>query len=367
MNKKEELAEKIWGNIPNVSQKELHRMVSELGRVSEDLKCDASLLASYFLPHGDGAIRHAALVSIMELDDIDTHLEQILEMLDDMFPMVREAAVIALGRCKSDTKEKLLSLVDNENPEVRYQVPISLVEKNYFDTAQVLVDHLKTEGDNEIRINILAALGDMNFTQALDTVHDFIDNNVYEILRFEAAYTSARLGSTYAFNFLLKYSSHAVYGEQAISALEMMTLSEEQIPVLVKTLKNKFRRPFLSTERRISLGSLLARYGESVFLDFAGKKTTSFSFQTRVHAFEKLGHTKSIKAIKYLDRKNFRTLQEMEVAVSSLLNIANDLTEFGSDIGSIKQIIKNWLTKKEFTEYAHEDTLRDMKALVNHD
>lgn len=339
MNRKEELVNKFWGSIRIRNDRDLHTLVSELGRKDATIKDLASELAGYFLVDGRPLIRHSALASIMELERVDDHFEQIEQMLEDDYPMVREAASVAMGRTTRDTEQLLVKLLKSPHKEVRFQAPISLVEKNYSSSAHEILKRLDEEGDQEIKTNLMIALGDFRYTEAIEKVLELHESHPYEIIRFEAAYTAARLGDTSCSDFLLRYTTHEVYGENAINALELISDTIEDKKDLLRSLQRNFRKIFLSTERRISIASLMVRLGDQSILKYLEQRTSSFIFQTRMQALDKLGHTSSFDAarflIHYISKLTEKKRPEKETSVRAVLNICYDLKNSGTDITSL--------------------------------
>ncbi|MBU1218677.1 hypothetical protein KKF34_19390 [Myxococcota bacterium] len=339
MNRKEELAHEFWGDLRIRNDRDLHTLVSELGRKDTTVKDRASELAGFFLVDGRPLIRHSALASIMELNRVDDHFEQIEQMLDDDYPMVREAATVAMGRTTRDTEQLLVKLLRSPHTEVRFQAPISLVEKNYSSSAHEILKRLDEEGDQEIKTNLMIALGDLSYTEAINKVLELHKSHPYEIIRFEAAFTATRLGDTSCSDFLLRYTTHDVYGENAVNALEAISNSIKDNKDVLRVLQKNFRKIFLSTERRISIASLMVRLGDNRTLKYLEQRTSSFIFQTRMQALDKLGHTSSYDAarflVSYIGKLTEKKRPEKETSVRAVLNICHDLKNNGNDITTL--------------------------------
>ena len=264
-----------------------------IGRISKDEKPEAIAILEKWLVHGEHMYRYTALLSLIELGAVDHHLEQVKLMLDDADPKIREAAVIALGKTsKRGITNLLIELLSSPKPEIRYQAPISLAERGDQAAAKPLLALLERESDVEIRVNVLAALGDLKVTRALDKIMEIAKDDTYEIVRFEAACSAGRMGERRAAQLLAAWADHFEYGLTACTILG--DLEEQEV---LGTLTKKYGKLFMSADRRLPLAATLARLGDDRGKEYLVAKSRAFSLETRILALDRLGRTRKEWAI----------------------------------------------------------------------
>ncbi len=264
------------------------RALQSAGRVSSKEQQQALDLLEPFLAHGEAFYRYSALLSLIELGGGDRHLDQVLEMLNDSDPKIREAAVIALAQGTQDgIDSRLEGLLSSLHAEIRYQAPITLVERGALASAPKLHERLQEEGDVEVQVNLIAALGDMRYTQGRPLLLKFAQEAPYEILRFEASCALGRMQERAAAPLLAAFADHFEYGLEACTVLD--TLQDASVvPVLLK----KYSRLFLPAQRKLPLAATLARLGNNVGKAYLIAKSTAFGLETKILALDRLGRTR---------------------------------------------------------------------------
>jgi HEAT repeat protein len=297
----------------------VHEAVRSLGRVESEETKEALDILGPLLSHGNSMLRYASLLSILELKGADTYWEQIKTMIEDGDPKVREAVVITLAQVtKPGSDEFLLDLLDSPHPEIRYQVPISIVEKGVKECGPRLVKLLESEKDVEIVVNIITALGDLKYREAIDLLMVKAKEDQYELIRFEAACAVGRMGDKKASEYLANFASHFEYGFYACTVLDQLN-----DPSITEKLNKLYNKLFLRSKYKLPIAASLARLGDDSGKSLLIKKTKSFSMDTRILAFERLGYTNAKWAIAPLVMGlNKKDLHEREIAFESLTQLS---------------------------------------------
>jgi HEAT repeat protein len=140
------------------------------------------------------SVRYAALLSLGELAAADA-VATLAAHLDDREPLCREAAAIALGQLGPAGGDAawtaLAAALSSPEPEVRFQAIASLAE---IDVARAvpLVLPLVDDGDNKVRAQAAAALGDSGERGHADRLARLLDDA--DEVQHEAALALARMG-----------------------------------------------------------------------------------------------------------------------------------------------------------------------------
>ncbi|MBU1241039.1 HEAT repeat domain-containing protein, partial [Myxococcota bacterium] len=279
---------------------------------------------------------------------VDEHFDQIREMIEDQDPKIREVVVIALAKSlKPGVTNLLIGLLSSPHSEVRYQAPISLAERGEHKAAKPLLALLERESDVEIRVNVIVALGDLKVERAIDKLLAIAEDDIFEILRFEAACSAGRMGDRRAAPLLAAWADHFEYGLAACTILDDLE-DAAVVPVLAK----KFKKFFLSAERRLPMAATLARLGDQRGKGFLIAKASSFSLETRILALERLGRTGQAWAIPPLVAALSRKDPHCRDAALSSLEMLG--------LPEMEEPLREFLQKGSPTE----DITREVNALV---
>ena len=109
-----------------------------------------------------------------------------LEKLADPDPVVRRNAVIYLGaEKKKENFDVLTKMLDDTDIEVRRSAVNALSASGDPRAASILIEKFKTEGNTNVRINIVAALGELRSRTAVDTLKSLLKDS-YPAFRNEA-------------------------------------------------------------------------------------------------------------------------------------------------------------------------------------
>ena len=109
-----------------------------------------------------------------------------LEKLADPDPVVRRNAVIYLGLEKNKSNFTAISnMLQDTDTEVRRSAVNALASSGDARAASVLIDRFNTEGNNNVKINIVTALGELRSKTAIGMLKSLL-KDTYPIFRNEA-------------------------------------------------------------------------------------------------------------------------------------------------------------------------------------
>jgi HEAT repeats len=310
----------------------------QLGRVKQNDRKKALETLVPMLSHGDKVVRYFSLLSILELDAVDSNFKTIIELLDDDYEKVREAATIALGKTSKNTENILLQQLKNGTPEIRFQASSSLVEKKYTKGFKLLMKTLEHDDDPEVRANAAEALGNLKIKKSMELLLKIAHEDKFKSVRFECARSAGNMGDKRAAAHLIPFLKESDLNYACCSLLVNLQ-NKDVIPDLLKI----YRKTFLSKSIKLTIGATLAALGDNIGMDNLIKKTDSWFFETRIIALERLGLTKSKSALAPLFKSLVKKNIETETAVLSIEKL-----NFKKGIKPLKVYLKNLESDDDF-------------------
>ncbi|MDA3864795.1 MAG: HEAT repeat domain-containing protein [Deltaproteobacteria bacterium] len=290
------------------------------GRIEDSQREKVIEILGKYLEHKHPFYRYTTLVSLIELQAVDNLWQKIAPLLNDKSVKVREAVVIAMGKTEKDTKKELKQCLQSDSNEIRFQAPVSIVEKKYFDLGQDILDRLHLEKDHEILINLIRALGDLEYTKGITKLTEMAENESSKEIRIEAALSCGLLGSDEILQILADFSDDKEYGLEACNLLSRFKLDQ-----LEETLKKKFSKPFLGSTKKLPIAALLARKNYQTAQNYLKAKTRSWNPETKLLAINRLGYSRGKWAPEILKKFLDKSSLERDTAAKALIKL--DLPE----------------------------------------
>ncbi|MGM0597770.1 MAG: HEAT repeat domain-containing protein [Myxococcota bacterium] len=310
------------------------------GRIKDSQRDKVINILGNFLEHEHPFYRYTTLISIIELQAVDHWWQKIAPLMNDESVKVREAVVIAMGKTEKNMEKELKQCLQSDANEIRFQAPVSIVEKQYFNLGQDILERLKQEKDHEIIINLIRALGDLKHKKAISKLTEMAKNQSSKEIKIEAALSSGLLGSNKILQTLADFSDDKEYGLEACNLLTRFKLDQ-----IEKTLKKKFKKPFLGSSKKLPIAALLARKNNQTAQNYLKAKTRSWNPEIKLLAIDRLGYSRGKWVPEILKKFLNKSPLERDTAAKALIRL---------DLPESKNLLQEFLSQPKNEELNRE-------------